>query len=182
MLKIKTHYLTFKYFCYANGMEILPCYTSKDGTRDVEPVDVLGEGSSGDRGRERARTNSQVGWSGSSVGAESKESESKEQGIGDGDDGDEDTITTLSERKSSLSREHAGDDDFQQNELSDSSAALAYDKYSPLLPRGVTHNASDDTYSCGIMINGKFLNLGTYDSLEDASAAYQRGREKYARK
>lgn len=58
----------------------------------------------------------------------------------------------------------------------------AYDDYEPTLPRGVTYNRDDNSYSSGMRVNGKFLNLGTYDSPEEAAEAYRRGQDKYKRK
>jgi len=62
------------------------------------------------------------------------------------------------------------------------SRRTAYDDYEPTLPRGVTRNTKDDSYSAGIMIRGKFLSLGVFDTVEEAARAYQAGKAKFARK
>jgi len=58
----------------------------------------------------------------------------------------------------------------------------AYDDYEPNLPRGVTRDATDGSYTAGIVITGKYRNLGTFDTVEEAAAAYKQGKDKYARK
>ncbi|GMH73309.1 hypothetical protein TrST_g8063 [Triparma strigata] len=55
-----------------------------------------------------------------------------------------------------------------------------YANYEPTLPRGV--HKEDNGYSAGVTIKGRFLNLGTFDTVEQAAEAYAEGLARYKRK
>ena len=89
-------------------------------------------------------------------------------------------------RRSSV--EQKGDDVDERSEspmtngIPKSRAKTDYDEYEPVLPRGVTYLKGENLYQAGIMVKGRFLNLGKFDDVEEAAEAFQRGSEQFRRK
>ena len=177
-VKITPYVFAFKYKLFVNSQEVPPCHTKKGGMVedcDAMTIDTTTVG-------ERRRRKSSVGWkSGGTSAGERVEGEGGEGKDGEREDSVEEEEKEQEEEKCELPTNHqrkfvsiAAD-----NQLK---VASAYDDYEPTLPRGVSYNKSSDTYSCRMMVRGKFLNLGEYGTVEEAARVYQDGVKRYSGK
>ena len=185
--RIKTSMLSFNYKLFVNEREVKPCHTKAGGAvKDFEPVEIEGPRKSvGEEGRQR-RTS--VGWNAGMVGEEKGGEEGKEEeggGRGGGEEKEEEKheLRTSHRQKSvSISASSSGFGDGDNDGGSGLRAPPSYDSYTPTLPRGVAYDSSEGLYTCGVTVRGRFLNLGAFDTVEEAAQAYQEGLRKYSRK
>ena len=59
------------------------------------------------------------------------------------------------------------------------SSSSSYDDYEPILPRGVTYIQGENLFQAGMMVKGRFLNLGKFEAVEEAACAFQRGSDRF---
>mmetsp|Transcript_14776 Transcript_14776/g.30132 ORF Transcript_14776/g.30132 Transcript_14776/m.30132 type:complete len:372 (-) Transcript_14776:26-1141(-) len=196
VVSIRPSMFSFQYECFCNDVLIQPCHTKSKGAIDVDPVDVAVANPKGIVGDANSlpRRASGIGWNAEALQDTSFEAPPAEQK--DDDDDDDDDDEEAKQLPPSESKSYEDSDSDSESKLASSQPTRktvtipvanpsqggrpsAYDRYEPSLPRGVSLNEHDNTYTCGLMLRGKFLNLGTFDTVEEAAEAYQRGVAKY---